>query len=254
MAWCRLFLATALTIAATAARGETVVASLSDNLVEIQSNFVGTELVLFGLIEPDSRTVGRRAGYDVVVVVRGPDAETTTWRRERIAGVWVNAESVTYPRAPSYYAALATRPVDALSSSPVLMRNEIGLSQLRLDPEGSALPPDPEVFRLATIRRKQAQGLYFENPAAVEMMTERLFATRIPLPANIRTGGYRAHVHVFADGALLATERLGFWVRKTGFEAAVFNAAQDRPLLYGLGAVALAVASGWLAGIVFRRD
>lgn len=243
-----------LAAAAGSAAAENVVAALSEQRVEIRSNFVGTELTLFGIIQRDAATVSRAHGYDVVVSVRGPDEEIVTRRKDRVAGIWVNTESVTFRGAPSYYAALANRPIGEIAGRVVLRRTQTGLAHLRLDPVGDILPPDHEVFREAMVRRKAASGLYIEDTDAVELMTPTMFMTRIPLPANIRTGGYRAHIHLFGDGALLATERLGFWVVKSGFEERVFNLAERRPLVYGLVAVAVAVFAGWFAGVIFRRD
>lgn len=243
-----------LLVLAAPARAETVVGGLSDTVVNIQSNFVGTELSLFGVIQRDQATVGRAHGYTVVVVVRGPAEDLVTRRKERTAGIWVNRDAVTYHDVPSYYAALSNEPIEDMSDAEIMQRLEIGLDNIDLEPEGEALPEDPEVFRLALLRRKQAASLYIENGYAVEMLTPTVFMTRIPLPAIIDTGGYSAFIHVFADDALVARKRLGFWVVKSGFEATVFDLAEDRPMLYGIGAVILAVAAGWLAGVIFRRD
>jgi uncharacterized protein (TIGR02186 family) len=237
-----------------AARAEGVIATLSDRRVEIRSNFVGTELVVFGSIERDAATVGRAQGYDVVVVVRGPTHDMVSWRKERIAGIWVNATGVEFVRAPSYYAVLSNRPLSEISGPLQLRRRGIGLDYVRLD---TRTVEDPEVeaeFRDALIRRKMEQRLYIENGEAVQMLTQRLFQVPIPLPAHIRTGGYTAVVHVFSDGALLASTQVGFWVFKHGFEAAVFDLAQRQPLLYGLATVAMAFGVGWLGSVLFRRD
>ena len=44
-----------------------------------------------------------------------------------------------------------------------------------------------------------------------------------------------------------------FSVTKTGFENFIFVASRQQPLLYGLVCVVLALATGWFAGVVFRR-
>lgn len=236
------------------ARAEGVIATLSDRRVEIRSNFVGTELVVFGSIERDAATVGRARGYDVVVVVRGPTHDIVSWRKERIAGVWVNATGIEFVRAPSYYAVLSNRPLSEISGPVQLRRRGIGLEYVRLDTRTQEEPEVEAEFRDALIRRKMQQRLYIENGKAVEMLTQRLFQVAIPLPAHIRTGGYTAVVHVFSDGALLASTQVGFWVFKHGFEAAVFDMAQHQPLLYGLATVAMAFGVGWLGSVLFRRD
>lgn len=237
------------------ARAESVIAALSSKRVEIRSNFVGTELVLFGTIERDAATVGRRsAGYDVVVVIEGPGSDIKVWRKERAGGIWVNGTGIEFRGAPSYYGVLSNKPLVALSSPPALKRQQIGLDYLRLDPSAEASPAEIAEFRDALIRRQERTDLYFENPEAVQMLTPNMFMAQIPLPANIRTGGYRARVHVFGDGALLATEKLGFWVVKTDFEADIYDLAHRQPLVYGLGTVAMAFGVGWLGSILFRRS
>jgi len=250
-----LVLAAVLAMAGTQARAERVIAALSHKKVEIRSNFVGAELVLFGTIERDAATVGRRSdGYDVAVVIEGPAGDVTVWRKERLAGIWVNGEGVAFVNTPSYYAVLTNRPLAEMSTRPALRQEQIGLDYLKLQPAGEDTPPAvAREFQDALVRRAESQSLYFENPEAVEMLTPRVFMARIKLPANIRTGGYRARVHVFSDGALVATERLGFWVIKIDFEAAIYDLAHKNPLVYGLGTVAMAFGVGWLGSVLFRR-
>lgn len=236
------------------ARAETVVAALSEKRVDIRSNFVGTELILFGSIERDAATVGRAHGYDVIVVIEGPASELVTRQKKRFAGIWINGAGIEFRAAPSYYAVLSNRLLTDISGTPTLRRNRIGLEHMKLQALGDEPAETVAIFRDALLRRKEAQDLYFEKPDAVEFLTPSLFMARIPLPANITTGGYRAQVHVFGDGALLTTAKLGFWVIKSGFEAAIHQLAERRPLIYGLGTVAMAFGVGWLGSILFRRS
>ncbi|MEJ8570973.1 TIGR02186 family protein [Microbaculum marinum] len=237
-----------------AARAESVIAALSEKVVEIRSNFVGTEIVLFGSVERDGETVGRAHGYDVVVVIEGPRRDIVVWRKERVAGIWVNGAGIEYRNAPSYYAVLSNRPLEEIAGPVVLRRKGIGRDYLPLEAASEESEETVAVFRDALLRRKEAQSLYFSHHDAVDMLTPSLFMAHIPLPANIRTGGYRAQVHVFGDGALLATSRVGFWVIKTGFEAAVYDLAHRQPLVYGLATVAMAFGVGWLGSVMFRRN
>ena len=73
------------------ARAERLVTSLSTYRVSIASNFTGADLVLFGTVDPERGSPPRRGGYDIVVTVIGPRQTVTTWRKERIVGIWVNA-------------------------------------------------------------------------------------------------------------------------------------------------------------------
>lgn len=235
------------------ARAEIVTAGLSDTRVEIQSNFVGTELTLFGLIEAEPGAELAET-YDVAVVVRGPGEDTVTRRRERIAGIWINRRAVGFADAPSYYAVLSNRPLAEIADPETLAEYQIGLGNIRLEAEGADSPAQAEAFRRAMIDRKADRGLYVAAERGVDMMAPALFATHIPLPAYIRTGAYSARILVFSQGTLVATQRETFWVAKSGFEERVSNWAERRPFLYGLGAVAIAIFAGWFAGVIFRRD
>jgi hypothetical protein len=43
-------------------------------------------------------------------------------------------------------------------------------------------------------------------------------------------------------------------VYKAGFEQFVTNAARDHGIFYGLATAMMALATGWFASVVFRRD
>ena len=61
-------LATAIVaLALSRAGAESLVTAVSSDTVSIESNFTGTEIVVFGTIERDARTVSRRRGYDILI-------------------------------------------------------------------------------------------------------------------------------------------------------------------------------------------
>lgn len=235
------------------ALAESIAAGLSATRVEIESNFVGTDITVFGSIERDAATVARRGGYDVVVVVRGPLRDVITRRKGRFAGVWLNRDSLRFRNVPTYYGVVSNRALALVADPALLNRFGIGLTSFEfLTAEQDVLPAERIAFQTAMVRLKINDGLYRELPTGVEMMTPTLFKSQIELPSNIATGTYTANIFLFGDGALLAREQLRFDVRKSGFEAAVSTLSRRNPLAYGLAAVLVAVAAGWVAGLVFR--
>src|SRR5947199_4177662 len=93
-----LALFAALVCAGGPARGDGVVADLSSHLIAITTGFTGASVVLFGATE------GRG---DIIAVVRGPEREAKGWRKGKVAGIWVNAESGTFSNVASCYALAA---------------------------------------------------------------------------------------------------------------------------------------------------
>ena len=242
---------------ASPARAERLITTLSTSRVLISSNFTGADVVLFGSVERDAQTVARRGVYDIVVTVTGPRETVVTYRKERVFGVWVNAESRTFVDAPSYLAMLTNRPVDLIAGPDRQRRLQIGLTNFLLPQDiggdvADVVRDDP--FRMAFVRLRTEQGLYLERNNAVTFLTPTLFRAAIPLPADAPIGAYEVDVKLLADGALIARERTAFELYKVGFEQIVANAARYHGLAYGLGTAGLALFVGWLASVVFRRD
>ena len=114
-------------------RAEHLVVALSTHQVQINSSFVGADLVLFGAIERDEKTVARSGGYDIVVRVTGPPQTEVTFRKGRVLGIWVDRESRVFLDAPGYLAMLVVhRPsgtgVVTFANSYILRGGNIGVT------------------------------------------------------------------------------------------------------------------------------
>lgn len=241
-----------LFLAPLPAAAEDLVLSLSSERVVIASNFTGTEVVLFGGVQRDANTVPRRGGYDLVVTVRGPARDLVVRRKERVFGVWINRESRTFPGAPSYLAVIATRPPDQITNPGFRERYGIGL--LEALPEPARRGPQAAEFREALLRLSEESGLYREIGDGAQFLAGQLFRATIPVPANVPIGRFEVEVSLFADEVMLARRTVSLEVAKSGFEARIASAAEHRPLAYGIAAALMALAFGWAATVVFRRD
>jgi len=245
-----------LAIGAGPAAAERLVVSLSNHRVAVTSSFTGEDLVLFGTIEPDAgKTL--RPPYNMVVTVTGPRETLRTRRKERALGIWVNMDSRKFVRVPSYLSVLSNRPVADIASPDMLRRLQVGLDNFllpqRIGPDiADTVRDDP--FRVAFVRLETQYGLYRQSSTAVTFLTPTVFRAAIPLPANVPTGNYAIDVKLFADGALVARTNTALEVIKAGFEQYVADAARDYGLLYGLLTALMALLTGWLASVVFRKD
>ncbi|MGC1349938.1 MAG: TIGR02186 family protein, partial [Xanthobacteraceae bacterium] len=81
-----------------------------------------------------------------------------------------------------------------------------------------------------------------------------LFRASIRLPAQVPVGDYTVDVKLFADGNLVAHTDSAFEIVMVGFEQFVVDAARDHGLLYGLATALMALLTGWIASVAFRRD
>jgi uncharacterized protein (TIGR02186 family) len=249
-------IAAALIAGAQPARAEGVTAVLSSEIVPISSSFQGTQLALIGVIGPDENTATRRGAYDAVVIVRGPSRAQTVWRRERLGPIWINGEFRTYVAAPVLYATLSNRPLSEVALDPVRTELDIGLDTLRLTQRWVRNDPvDDQVFRNAFLDIRREDGLYSEEsgPDALRFLVPNVFRARIDLPSNVPIGFFTVEVLVLSEGFVVGRESTSFRVEKVGFEAAVFQASRNQPILYGIATVVLALGTGWAAGLLLRR-
>jgi uncharacterized protein (TIGR02186 family) len=250
-------LAAATLIAASPAAAEKLITSLSNHRVLVTSNFTGEELVLFGTIEPDAPRLPTRASYDIVVTVTGPQTTLRTRQKNRVAGIWINTDGRQFINVPSYLAILSNKPVGDITNETIRRQQQIGLDYFllkqRIGPDfADTVPEDP--FRRAFIRLETQGGNYRESAAGATFLTATVFRAAIPLPATAPTGAYSIDVKVFSNGQLIVRGASALEVVKAGFEQYVASSARDHGFLYGLFTALMAMMTGWIASVVFRRD
>lgn len=242
---------------ATTHRGqETVEADVSTRSVSVTSNFSGTEIVIFGAVDYSRQDTAEAGIYDIIVVVEGTHEPLVARRKSNVAGIWINTDSVEFSSVPSYYAIASTRPIDEIADERMLREQQIGLNHVPMTVASNTRAlKDEELaeFREAVIRIKKDSGLFLTKAYGVAFIGRSLFRTTIDLPANVPVGPLRTKVYLFRAGNLLADYEAHVTMRREGIEAFLHTFAFERPLLYGLFAVALAVMAGLLASMFFKR-
>lgn len=236
------------------ALGQRLVGSLSDRVVSINSTFSGETLTLFGNIEPEIGTNRRLEGnvYNVVVVIRGPAIDRVARLKTREWGIWLNTDQLVFRSFPSYFWVLSNRKLEDIADRDLLMAEGL-LPETR--PQLAILNGggDPNMFGPELVRLMTEQGFFGVNESGVLFESGTLYSARVALPADVPNGNFLATTYLFENGEIAAKKSEGFSVRKTGFERFVGNAAQQFPWAYGLVCVLLAVFTGWLGGVVFKR-
>ncbi|TNE34222.1 MAG: hypothetical protein EP350_02370 [Alphaproteobacteria bacterium] len=233
-------------------RDAILVPEVSQSEVQVRQGFTGTELLLFGaILDP----AGRRAGaqYDIVVVLKGPSAPIRMREKERILGIWMNAESTDFRSAPSFFAVASSRPIDQIVDERTAAIYELGTNWIQLSPTGQIDPEKQLRFSDGLVEQRERKGLYKEDMKGVRVSEQVLYQARISLPSNVVTGRYTAETFAITNGRVIASATADVEVRKVGFERFIEVASQRWALIYGMVAVFLSVGMGWLAGRVFAR-
>ena len=227
---------------------EALVVDLSDSEVEITADFNGSSVLMFGALDMPG---------DVIVVVRGPLQQQIVRRKSRVSGIWLNTAAATFSNVPAFYAVAANRALVDIAESELRAHKEIGLEFLRFNPapeSATMVEEDLAEFHRGLIRNKRRAGLYRAALYPVKILGDKLFRTEIRFPANVATGDYRIIVFVVDKGKVVGEESVILTARKAGIGADIFEFAHQQSAAYGMAAIIIAVAIGWLAAAVFRSS
>lgn len=243
-----LVLALAISLSAATAWAESLVSTLSDEAVSITSNFTGERIVVFGAIRGAEENAD---GYEVAVVVQGPEQDVIVRRKERLLGVWANRASQIFTRVPSYYVMHLSDNFSQAVTPEQLLDFRLGVPSLPFVQDANVSVAARQ-FADALIHLKTQRALYAER-GDVMFLAPDVFRTTFFLPSDIPTGEYRVSVYLFREEALLAGSTQILSIAKGGFSERIARSAIDYPLYYGLVCMVLALLTGWLAGVIFRR-
>lgn len=229
-----------------------LVPDISARSIEIRYSFTGAQLLLFGaILYPGGRVPKKPA--DVIVVLKGPVEPILLREKQKIAGIWMNADSNRFRSAPSFYAVASSAPVRQLVDERTAAVYELGLQDLQLSPGGGALPEKERRFEAGLLDLRKREGLFAEHPQGVEISEGVLYRARISIPSQVPVGTYTAETFLVDNGKVIAAATKEIEIGKSGFERYVALAARRQSFLYGLSAVFLSLFLGWAAAAVFRR-
>lgn len=236
---------------------ESVEADVATRSVAVTSGFSGSQVVVFGTVE-NSRQSSAEAGlYDVVVVIEGGPQPVTIRRKSRVGGIWVNTAALDFDSVPGYYAIASTRPLDEIADRSIFIQNGIGFDHVTMVPArkgakhltGDAI----EGYRDAVVELKRRQKLYFEESYGVAFIGRSLFRSTLTLPGNVPVGPLTARVFLLREGMMLASFTAHVDLAREGIERALYDLAMNRPVLYGLSAILVAIGAGLAAAAFFNR-
>ncbi len=233
-------------------RAEEIVSGLSQTRVSINASFDGTSILIYGAAmraeKPPSWPL-----LQVIITVEGPVTPIVVWKKQKVAGIWINRGWVALDDAPSFYAVMTTGALDEILSLAedekyhVSIPREIGGVRLGA---GSGAASD---YLTALQRIRGADGTYRLAPNAVLLLQQSPFRTEVALPANLIEGDYKVRIFLTRGGAVVDMQESVISVGKDGLERFLYRLAQDEPGLYGIISLLMAALAGWGASEAFRR-
>lgn len=243
----RAFFVIAVLLMAAPAQAASLKLELAQDQVDISTGFNGAQLALFGVSDaPDA---------DVAVTLTGPEETVVVRKKTRVGGAWMNTQSIEFRRVPSYYDLALTRSSTELAEPAILGEHKIGMGNLGFYSEYASDDAQAvEIFRDSLINDMQQRGFYPLKFKTITFIEPTFFRIAFDLPPDVPTGIYTVKGLLLKDGKVIAQETRTLQVGQVGFNARIYNFANENPLFYGVFAILVALVAGWSAFTFLRRD
>ena len=219
---------------------------ISENNIKIETNFIGKEVIIFGILNDDQETI---------MTIKGPEKNALIQKKERILGFWFNTKKITYNQIPSIFFIASSNEIEDILPNSTIIKEELSFDYLlenKTSQRNFISDISLDTWKSNFVRIKKNKNLFKEYE--IENIDNKLFQTRIFFPAKSIPGEYKVNVYQIKDNLILNNKEKVITLKKSGIGNQIYNLAHKNAAAYGLFAIIFAVLSGFLAATLFRRS
>ena len=218
---------------------------LSEKEIQIQTDFKGKEILIFGIFKEDE---------DTIVTIKGPKKNTKVMKKERILGFWFNTKKIIFNELPSLFFLTSSSPVEQILSEETIIKQKLYFNALLINivsQRNFIQNQNLDIWNEQLIEIQKNKGLFKESQ--FKKIDNKLFQARVFFPSNSLTGKYKVTIYQIKDKIILSKKNKYIYIKKSGIGEKVFKFANEEPAAYGLLAIFFAIISGLTAATLFRR-
>ena len=89
---------------------------ISENNIKIETNFIGKEVIIFGILNDDQETI---------MTIKGPEKNAAIQKKERILGFWFNTKQITYNQIPSIFFIASSNEIEDILPTSTIIKEEL---------------------------------------------------------------------------------------------------------------------------------
>ena len=219
---------------------------ISENNIKIETNFIGKEVIIFGILNDDQETI---------MTIKGPEKNALIQKKERILGFWFNTKQITYNQIPSIFFIASSKDIENILPASTIIKEELSFDYLlenKTSQRNFISDISLDTWKNNFVRIKKNKNLFKEYE--IENIDNKLFQTRIFFPAKSIPGEYKVNVYQIKDNLILNNKEKVITLKKSGIGNQIYNFAHKNAAAYGLFVIIFAVLSGFLAATLFRRS
>jgi uncharacterized protein (TIGR02186 family) len=218
---------------------------ISENNIKIETNFIGKEVIIFGILND---------GQETIMTIKGPEKNAVIQKKERILGFWFNTKKIMYNQIPSIFFIASSNDIEDILPTSSIIKNDLSFNYLlenKTSQRNFISDVSLETWKNNFVRIKQNKNLFKEYN--IEKIDNKLFQTRVFFPAKSIPGEYKVNVYQIKNNLILNNKEKIITLNKSGIGNQIYNFAHDNAAAYGLFTIIFAVLSGFLAATLFRR-
>ena len=219
---------------------------ISENNIKIETNFIGKEVIIFGILNDNQETI---------MTIKGPEKNALIQKKERILGFWFNTKKITYNQIPSIFFIASSNEIEDILPTSTIIKEELSFDYLlenKTSQRNFISDISLDTWKDNFVRIKKNKNLFKEYK--IENIDNKLFQTRIFFPAKSIPGEYKVNVYQIKDNLIINNKEKVITLKKSGIGNQIYNFAHKNAAAYGLFAIIFAVLSGFLAATLFRRS
>ena len=219
---------------------------ISENNIKIETNFIGKEVIIFGILNNDQETI---------LTIKGPEKNAVIQKKERILGFWFNTKKIKYNQIPTIFFIASSNNIEDILPASTIIKEELSFNYLlenKTSQRNFISDISLDTWKDNFVRIKKNKNLFKEYD--IEKIDNKLFQTRIFFPAKSIPGEYKVNVYQIKNNLILNNKEKVITLKKSGVGSQIYNFAHKNAAAYGLFAIIFAILSGFLAATLFRRS
>ena len=219
---------------------------ISEENIKIETNFIGKEVIIFGILNDDQ---------DTIITIKGPEKNAVIQKKERILGFWFNTKKIIYNKIPSIFFIASSNDIKDILPTSSIIKEELSFKYLlenKTSKRNFISDISLETWKDNFVRIKKSKNLFKEYN--IEKIDNKLFQTRVFFPTKSIPGEYKVNVYQIKNNLILNNKEKIITLKKSGIGSQIYNFAHMNAAAYGLFAIIFAVLSGFLAATLFRRS
>ena len=225
--------------------GSEVYFDLSEKEIQIETDFNGKEIIIFGIFEPEENTI---------VAIEGPKKDTKILKKERLFGFWINTKKIIYKKLPTIFFVASSAPIKDILNYESIIKEELYFDELltnTITQRNFLEQKNLGEWGKNLIRIKTNENLFKEYE--FKNIDNKLFQTRVFFPSNSTPGKYEVTIFQVKDQIIQNKKSAIINIRKSGVGEKIYRFAHEQSALYGLLSILFAILSGLIAATIFRR-